>query len=89
MASEHDFDGVMSEQEQENHLAKLVLEERKAQKKLACLTSKARQTADILHVVMALWLRWNAMIGQHSKAGAAAQGVPNLAAVPKPLHRSR
>ena len=44
MASEHDFDGVMSEQEQENHLAKLVLEERKAQKKLACLTSKARQT---------------------------------------------
>ena len=52
MASEHDFDGVMSEQEQENHLAKLVLEERKAQKKLACLTSKARQTAGILHVVM-------------------------------------
>ena len=28
------------------------------------------------------------MIGQHSKAGAAAKGVPNLAAVRKPLHRS-
>ena len=42
----------MSEQEQENHLAKLVLEARSAQKKLACLTSKARQTGDILYVVM-------------------------------------
>ena len=31
----------------------------------------------------------HAMIEQHSKAGAAAKGVPNVAAVRKPLHRSR
>ena len=29
------------------------------------------------------------MIGQHSKAGAPAKGVPNVAAVQKPLHRSQ
>ena len=33
--------------------------------------------------------RQNAMIGQHSKAGATAQGVSNVATVRKPLHRSR
>ena len=37
----------------------------------------------------ALCDRRNGAIVQYSRAGAAAKGVPNVAAVQKPLHRSR
>ena len=37
----------------------------------------------------ALCGRWNGTIGQHSTAGAAARGVPNVAAMREPLHRRR
>ena len=38
----------MSEQEQDNHLAALLLQERRTKKSIACLTSKIRQLRDVL-----------------------------------------
>ena len=55
--------------------------------------SQRRRVADGRHgrgaAKKALCGRRNGTIGQHSNAGAAAKGVPNLAEVRKPLHRSR
>ena len=44
----------MTELEQNEHLGQLLVEERKAKKELACLTSKARQLRDGLVPVLSV-----------------------------------